>query len=1076
MTAIINRYFNTMLAFLREHCGQLINFGGDALLGLFTEPDSAARALQTALQMQAAMTDFAETETSQGIFPLQMKVGLRQGWFFAAQLGTPQEMEHGFFGADVNATAAAESAAVAGQVLLDRATFQAIGLPVDTHPVPGDDRYLVARQITAAASSPSPPQPARTNLAYPTEPTVKNLRHYITLLDTLTPYLPAGLLARIASDPHAISLEGEHRLVTVLFASVRGLDQIADRLGPGKEDVIVDSLNRYFTAMAEAIHHYDGVINKIDLDEEGNKILAFFGAPQAHEDDPERAARAALEMQASFAKISRILPIDAGLPQLKLTQQIGISLGYVFAGYVGSDWRREYTVMGDEVNLAARLMARCEPGSILVSGNVARKIQALFSVMPHGDVTLKGKSEAVGTFSVEGLRSVPEAQRGLKGMYSPLVGRETEWQHLLSALVELLLGRGQIVSVIGEAGLGKSRLIAEMRHYVVSEGRLAVRWVEGHALSYTETVSYWPFQEIVRQLVGLTLDDDLQASWPKLQTALEDMFPVNQARDILPYLAHFLGLPIEEAFQERLRYLEAEALQRRTFVAISALLERHTTAPPGVEIPPLVLVLEDIHWLDRASQALLKYLMPLVGRVPLMFLFLYRPEREKGCWQIHEKATREFPHCTTQVNLSPLTAAGSHALLTNLVPLKKWSDDIQDLILERAEGNPLYLEEVIRALIDDHVLAQDENGQWRLTGTPETIQVPDTLQGVIMSRLDRLEEPCRWTIQVASVIGRVFSLDMLAHVINVENSDHLNRCLNQLQQQGLIKETQRAPELLFGVKHAMIQEVSYRGLLARQRRLYHRKIARYLEAKLYRGQADVESLYPLIAHHAYQGHDWPRALRFQLLTGRQARQFFANHEAIEHLRRALHSAQQLPPRETAEQQLTIHAGLGELLATTGQYDEAQTHLTAAHDLAVDMNNADAQIRACRWLARLHELRAEYPPALDWIERGLAVLNGRETPETVELLLIAGLIHTRQGDYDQALDCCENGLRIAQKLDAVTVLARAYNLLGVITRQLGHSAIAIEHFQKALSLYHRFGDVHGQATSHNLIATAYMYMG
>jgi class 3 adenylate cyclase/predicted ATPase len=1062
ITSIVNRYFDTMLSILREQGGQLITFGGDALLGLFVEPDSAARAAQTALSMQAAMAGLAQIKTSQGVFPLRMKVGLHRGQFFAAQLGTPQGMEYALFGADVNATAATESAATAGQVLLDRATYEAIGVPCRA--VPASNGCLAIEQMEPFSSlRPSSFTRSVHPSSFPVEPTLDALRRAVERLDALSPYLPAGLLARIATEPRSASLEGEHRLVSVLFANIHGLGQVADRLGPGREAQIVGALNRYFVAMGDAIHRFGGVINKMDLNDRGDKLLAFFGAPQAHEDDAERAVRAALAMQATLGQVACTLPDYAGLPDLCLSQHIGISYGYVYAGYVGAAWRREYTVMGDDVNVAARLMSAAQPGDTLVSANVRRKVQALFELASRGEIKLKGKAEPASVFAVQGVRAMPEPLRGLRGMRSPLVGREAEWEQLGAAMNQLMAGRGQIVSVLGEAGLGKSRLVAEMRQQArtaSSPGVAMTQWVEGRCLSYTEAVSFMPFQESLRQMAGIRQDDSATEAWAKLRSLLEKHLAPEEAQAHLPYLTTFLNLPLDESQQDKVRYLDAEALQRRTFVAISALVEAEARGAP------VVLVFEDIHWIDPASQRLLEFLMPLVDRSPLMLLLLYRPERSKACWQIHEKAMREFSHCSMDIALRPLDLGQSRELLTNLVKLDRWPVEIGELILGRTEGNPLFVEEMIRALMDDRVLVQDEGGQWQLGGSLDANRLPDTLQGVMMARLDRLEEPARWTAQVASVEGRIFDFDVLSHV-DTEHRGDLSPCLVRLQQHEIVRETQRAPFLTYTFRHAMMHEVCYNSLLARVRRLYHCRIAEYLEAT----RSD-ESDTAVIAHHAFLGQDWPRALRYQLLAGEQARRMFANLNAIEHLERAAECVSHLPPAETFEQRLKIDLMQGELLTMTGQYDHALEHLDAARAQAVERGDQDAQACACRWLARLHELRGEYPAAFDWIQQGLQVLQGRETTEAAEMLLVAGLIHTRQGNTEDALTQCERGLRIAQDLGQVTVLARAYNLLGHITRLRGHSAQAIDHFQKSFELYASAGDIGGQALAQNQIANAY----
>jgi class 3 adenylate cyclase/tetratricopeptide (TPR) repeat protein len=1072
ITDIVNRYFVTMLAILKEHNGHLIKFGGDALLGLFPEPDSATNAAQAALRMQAAMAEFTETSTSQGMCSLRVKVAIHRGCFFAAQLGTAQGMEYALFGPDVNATAAAESTATAGQVLLDRVTCQAIGVPCKAVPLPVNKKYLVLEEIESSTT----PAPAPfLSFPFAPEPTWGSVRQGVDLLDALTPYLPAGLLGRIATDLHSANLGGEHRLVAVLFANVHGLGEIVDRLGTGHEEQIAAALNYYFVSMNDAIHRFGGVVNKIDLYDHGDKLLAFFGAPLAHEDDAERAVRAALSMQESLEQVSCTLPEIAGLSDLCLSQQIGISYGYVFAGHVGTSWRHEYTVMGDEVNLAARLMSVAAADSITISSDIRRKAQALFDLDARGQVELRGKSDPVPIFAVSGLRAVPEPLRGLRGMRSPLVGREAEWNQLLAAVDQLLLKRGQIVSIIGEAGLGKSRLVAEMR-----ASSPPVNWVEGRCLSYTESVSYWPFQESIRRLLGIQSGHARTEAWNKLREGVQKLLPHDETETILPYLANFVGVLDDD---EQIRYLDAEALQRRTFVAIRTFIQAFVQAPSSPSlISPLVLTLEDIHWIDQASLDLLAYLMPLVDQVPLMLLLIYRPERTRRCWQIHERIEREFAHCTTQILLQPLTPGDSQQLLTNLVELDRWPAELYKLFLDRAEGNPLYLEEMLRALIDSGVLAQDSQGKWQLEGQKtEAVlsRVPDTLQGVMSARLDRLEEPCRQAAQIASVAGRVFPFDILAHIWSTDGrpeSDHLNQAMTQLQQHEIVRETRRLPELVYTFKHALMQSVCYESLLARTRRRYHRQIAAYLESERSAGRSQAESNHTLIAHHAFEGHDWSRALGYQLLSGQRAKRLFANAEAIDHLDKALQSAEHLIPDQTVVQRLAAHVELGELLVITGRYDQAAEHLGQGLSLAKTIDDDDAQARVCRWLARMYELRGEHAASLDWVQKGLGALSGRETADASELLNTAGLVHSRLGDYDSALAQCRECLRIAEKLGEVTALARAHNLLGHITRLRGDSAGAIQHFGRAFALYERAGDINGQAIARNQIANACVGVG
>ena len=1064
VTIVVNRYFEVMLTILRQNSGQLIKFGGDALLGLFAEPpeDSATRAIQAALQMQAAMADFSETQTSQGTFPLQMKVAIHYGRFFAAQLGNAQNMEYALFGCDVNQTANLESAAVAGQIVTDTVTLDRVNGEV-TAVALNDQHHII--QALDAPPPPSPPAPLP--LLPDLSPNLATLHRAVKLLDTLTPYLPSGLLSRLASDPTAPTLVGEHRLVAILFTNLHGLGDIADQLGPGCEEEIITALNQIFVAFTTALEQYGGVINKIDLYDHGDKMLAFFGAPIAHEDDAERSVRAALQIQQALNDLNNTLPASVGLPDLHLSQHIGISYGYVFAGFVGADWRREYTVMGDEVNLAARLMTTAEAGSSIVSRNVQRKVQALFELPSRGEVQLKGKQNPIPIYKVAGPRAVPEPLRGLKGMHSPLVGRETEWQQLQAALGQLFQSRGQIASIMGEAGLGKSRLVSELRRLTTENLQFAhIGWVEGRCLSYTENVSYWPFHEALHHLVKLSPDDDASVAINKLHQALEQWLSPSEAWDTLPYMANFLNLELPEELDIRVRYLDAEALQRRTFVALRTLLEAQAR-----ELP-LILVLDDLHWLDKASARLLEFLLPLVNKVPVMFILMFRPERTKVCWQLHEKASREFDYCYTQITLNLLDTADTEQLLNNLVGLSEWPSGVRELIFSRTEGNPLYLEEVLRTLINSDVLAHD-NGTWRLQGDATAVSVPDTLQGVMMARLDRLQEPSRRTAQMASVVGRSFPFDLITSVTPEVINQTITPQLVQLQQYEIIQETQRLPEIVYAFKHTLMQEVCYRSLSTRARNLYHQQIAHYLAENQIQNSGEARATLPLIAHHAYAGQDWPMAILYQILAGRQAQKLFANEEAFDHFRKALTCSEYIPKAESQESLHTIHAALGELLVVTSQYDEAQSHLEQAYTLAEALGAGEAQAFACRWLARSYELRGEYASAFEWIDKGLAALSGQETAEAAQILLIAGLIHTRQGNRDKGFEICQQALEMAEHLGELTALARANTLLGHMLRAQGEGGTAVAHFQQAIELYEQAGDINGQATALNQMAVTYL---
>ena len=327
--------------------------------------------------------------------------------------------------------------------------------------------------------------------------------------------------------------------------------------------------------------------------------------------------------------------------------------------------------------------------------------------------------------------------------------------------------------------------------------------------------------------------------------------------------------------------------------------------------------------------------------------------------------------------------------------------------------------------------------------------MPDTLQGVMMARLDQLVEQARRTAQIASVVGRTFSYDIMTR-LHTDPALQLHRWLAALQRHDVVRETERAPQLAYAFSHNLMQEVCYNSLLARIRRTYHLMIADYVEAAAPHDEASGSHV-ALVAYHAYAGQDWPRALKYQLEAGEQARRLFANAEAIEHFSRAEYCTEQLPDEETFVQRLRIQSVLGELLTVTSQYDQAQQHLFRAEELATSRHDCKAQARTCRWLAHLHELRGAYAPAFAAIERGLRCLGNDSSVEAAELRLIAGIIHTRQGDYGRALNECESALALARQSGDLAVLARSYNLLGII-RLRNQPTLALADFRQSLILY------------------------
>ncbi|MCL7452606.1 MAG: AAA family ATPase, partial [Anaerolineae bacterium] len=665
----------------------------------------------------------------------------------------------------------------------------------------------------------------------------------------------------------------ERRTVTILFSDVKGSTALAEDLDP--EDVL-EIMSGAFDLLIEPVYRYEGTLARLM----GDAVLAFFGAPLAHEDDPERACRAALEILAGARAYAARLEAERGIHGFDV--RVGIHTGLVVVGEVGSDLRVEYTAMGDAVNLAARLEQAAEPGTVLISQATHNLVASLFETEALPPIAVKGKAEPVAVYRVLAAKGIGAKPRGIAGLGSPLVGRQAEFGALKEALSHLQAGRGGVVTIVGEAGIGKSRLVAELRGATHFQSALHLAWLEGRCLSYGSSLAYLLWLDILRGLLGVTLDDGPDAVRDVLERRILDLC-AGQFEDLYPYLARLMSLSLEKEAEDRLEELSGRELRDRTFQAVGTLLAS------AARQRPLVVVCEDLHWADATSLELLEHLLPLSGELPLLFLCVFRPVRNHPCWGLRERVSAEGSFRHTDLRLASLTAEESKSLVSNLLWVDELPPGLKERILDRAEGNPFYLEEILRSLIDQGALIQDpRSGHWQAAIEVERILIPDTLEGVLVARIDRLEEETRRLLQLASVIGRIFLYRILAEIARAESAAYeqlrLDQRLETLQREDLIRERARIPELEYIFKHDLTREAAYNGLLKRRRRAYHQQVAEALE-RLFPER--VEELLGLLAYHWEQAGVAEKAVDCLQRAGDQARLAYALDEAVGYYQRAL---------------------------------------------------------------------------------------------------------------------------------------------------------------------------------------------
>ena len=568
----------------------------------------------------------------------------------------------------------------------------------------------------------------------------------------LTAAAPAPLIAKMREA----RLTGERKPVTALFADVVGSTSLAEQIDPEDWTAII---NEAFDLMSRAVFRYEGTIAQL----QGDALLAFFGAPVAHEDDPERAILAALDMLTAIEDFASQLRRSHGI---EFRIRAGINSGPVMVGNIGSDLRYEYTALGDAVNVAARMQGSAAPGTIVITEMTRRLTGDAFALEDLGAIEVKGKTDAIHAFRVLGRKVAPARHRGLEsvGLDSPMVGRDAQLGRLVGLLDVIRQGRGRVAFVVGEPGIGKSRLLAELKRVATSpatgDGRSAT-WVEGRCLSYGRNLPYHLLIDLVRSMLGLTFAESGEAGRATLDRRLAEIEGTDsgEAADSGPYLATLLGLPLHDDELDRTK-LDPDVLQGRYVAATIRLLRG--LAGKG----PVVVVCEDLHWADPASVEVARLVMPLATELPILFVAALRAESDAPGWSLKEQAHEVFGERLTEIVLEPLGDADSRTLVANLLEVESLPEAVRTTILTRAEGNPFFVEEVVRMLIERGVIVA-EGARWVATDEVATVDIPENLHGLLLARIDQLPDDAKRSLRIAAVIGRQFPVRVLERVVGV---------------------------------------------------------------------------------------------------------------------------------------------------------------------------------------------------------------------------------------------------------------------------------------------------------------------
>jgi class 3 adenylate cyclase/tetratricopeptide (TPR) repeat protein len=868
------------------------------------------------------------------------------------------------------------------------------------------------------------------------------------LLAELQRYMPKQLADKIRASGH---IQGERRQVTVLFADLSGFTALAERLDP---EEVASVLNDCMKELINAVYQYEGMVNQII----GDCVMAVFGAPVAHEDDAERALRVALAMRERLEAFNKLWIKTLGEP---LTLHMGISSGTVIAGNVGTDQYMSYNVVGDTVNVASRLEGVATGGQILVTQSTYRLTHGIFEFRALEPIRVQGKMDSLAVFELIEARTQRDTMRGLEGLVSPLVGREWECKVMGKAMAATKLGRSALILVYGDAGVGKSRLLDEVRS-CESEG---FTWLEGRCFASTQSLSYGPILDLLRRHIGIADKQHVEEQ----QSALHRHVATNFSGDPQVYsvLAQLLALPMAETEAELLKAITREGFRAHFF----AIVERELISL--AERQPVVVLIEDLHWADASSVDLLAFVLPLLKRIRLTFIISSRSRQEPtSLWKRLGSALDDCQNQVVEIPLQSLSMDESRSLMEGLLGGDYLPEALASEILNKSEGNPFFLEEVLRSLIESGGLAFD-NGKWALTTPVGILRVPDNLQGVLLSRLDRLSEELKQLTQKAAVIGRVFHYRILERIASASNS--LHEQLASLEISGLIHERCRLPELEFIFKHALTQEVAYQTLLTPARRALHRKVGEALELIF---QDRVEELVGVLAYHYFSAESWQKALDYSIRSGDAAFRVCAYAEARGHYGRALECLKHLDddPKHLGQKvEITIH-----LVGASLQAEMPEKNLVLlleAEKIAQLLNDQVEVARVQLWIGRAHYYGGKLKEAEEYFRKVLLLAPQLKDPELTSLpRAVLGRVLLMQGRFKESLQMLNEAIPLLEREKNQHELLFAYVPRAVAQTCLGHYAAALSGLNGALEAARASRDQNAEVIAHTGLAFAQVLAG
>ena len=889
-------------------------------------------------------------------------------------------------------------------------------------------------------------------------------------------YTPKFLADKILTTRS--SIEGERKLVTVLFADVAGYTALADKLDPEEVHQIMDGA---FKILMDEIHRFEGTINQFT----GDGVMALFGAPMAHEDHAQRACHAALSIQKAIARYGAKVEKES---EVEFKMRIGLNSGPVIVGSIGDDLRMDYTAVGDTTNLASRIENMARPGTSLISGHTHKLTRAFFKFKSLGKVEVKGKVEPQEVYELIKASEVETriAASVAKGL-TRFIGRKKELEALEGAFKKAESGSGQIMGIVGEAGVGKSRLMLELRNTLPDD---KYTYLEGQCLHFGGSMVYLPVLDILRSYFEIKEGDRVFLIKQKLEDKILQLD--EKLQDILPPFYELLSLKVED---EAYKKLEPMQKREKTFEAIRNLLVRES------QNRPIVLVVEDLHWIDKTSEEFLSYLIEWLANTRILLILIYRPE------YTHIWGSKSY---YTKIGLDQLSTQTSAELVQTILEGREVAPELRELILNRTAGNPLFMEEFAHTLLEDGSIQQKDN-QYVLDRKASDIQVPDTIQGIIAARMDRLEENLKRTMQVASVIGRDFAFRILQTITGMK--EDLKSQLINLQGLEFIYEKRLFPELEYIFKHILTQEVAYNSLLTRRRKEIHENIGKAIET-IYTER--LEEFYEMLAYHYSKAENYDKAAHYLKLSGIKTVGKHSPIEALHYYQEALKALKQLPESvENKKAQIEVCLLSYVPTITLGYPEDSLQMFQEAENLSKEIDDERSLAHSYSMIGIFYWIRGESFQAIKYNEKGFKIAKRTQDisvigPLTVDLChayqgqglyfkfmnIVPDVLHLLEekdkyfdfffraiaiypslctfygfalgglGNFKEGDVFCKKGLHTAAQIGELRTLAYCEFYYGWLYYAKGNGKLIVEHFKNCIKYseeakwYHVFGFAFG----------------